>query len=303
MVDLSVDLFGKTLINPVMTASGTFGFGEEFSNFYDLNVLGGISVKGTTKELRFGNNLPRIAEVKSGILNSVGLQNPGIDNVLAKHLPQLRRKYKNIIMLNIGGFDIAEFVECIEKADKSNDFDFIELNISCPNLHNNGKNFGVDKDSAALVVKNVRKLTKKPIVVKLTPNVTDITEIAKAVEAEGADGISLINTLLGMKIDIKTRRPILANKMGGYSGDGVFPVAVRCVYQVANAVKVPVIGMGGISTAKDVIEMMMAGATAVEVGTANLINPYVSKEIVENLPMELENIGVKNIREIIGVVK
>ena len=302
MVNTKVKLSGIELKNPIITASGTFGFGKEFGELYDLNCLGGISVKGTTLNARFGNPTPRIAECKAGILNSVGLQNPGIDSVLKNELPSLRKSYDNLILLNVGGFSVEEFATCVKKANDSTDFDIIELNISCPNVHKDGKNFGTDVNSAKEIMRAIRKETTKPIYVKLTPNVTNISEIAKAMEGEGADGLSLINTLLGMRIDVRRKAPVLKNIMGGYSGEGIFPVAVRCVYQVAKAVKIPLIGMGGVSTAYDVIELMMAGATAVQVGTANLIEPYAAKNIVESLPKVMKELKINDINEIIGAV-
>lgn len=298
--DLAVSLSGIELENPVIPASGTFGFGYEFADFYDINILGAISIKGTTKEERYGNPLPRIAECKSGLINSIGLQNPGIDAVIEKEIPHLRKIYNKPIIANISGFSIEEYVFNCEKIDKLNDVQIIELNISCPNVHNGGMAFGTNPESAKEVIEAVKKVTTKPVYVKLTPNVTDIVNIAKACEEAGADGIVLINTLLGMRINLKTKQPIVANKMGGFSGPAIFPVALRMVYQVFEAVNIPIIGVGGIESAEDVIEMMLAGATAVEVGAANLKNPYACKEIIEELPNALKKYGIDNLRDIIG---
>lgn len=300
MVDLSVNLSGLKLDNPIIPASGTFGYGMEFKDFYDINILGSFSMKGTTKDERFGNPTPRIAECTAGMINSVGLQNPGVDFVVEKQFPMMKNYFKKPIVANISGFSIDEYVYCAEKIDKEDQVGIIEINISCPNVHNGGMSFGTDPKSAAEVTKAVKAVTTKPVYMKLTPNVTNIVEIAKACEDAGADGISMINTLLGMRIDLRTKKPIIANKMGGFSGPAIFPVAVRMVYQVYDAVKIPIIGMGGISTAKDVIEMMLAGATAVQIGSANLKNPYVCKEIIEELPKEMEKYGISSLREIIG---
>lgn len=300
MVDLSVNLSGVRLDNPVIPASGTFGYGYEFSEFFDINILGSISFKGTTKEPRFGNHTPRIAECTSGLINSVGLANPGIEKVISEELPKLRKCFSKPLIANISGFSIEEYVYCCEKIDCEDQVEIIELNISCPNVHNGGMAFGTSPETAAEVVSAVRKTVKKPLYVKLSPNVTDIAEIAKACECAGADGISLINTLLGMRIDIKTRRPVVANKMGGFSGPAVFPVALRMVYQVYEAVKIPIIGMGGVSSARDVVEMMLAGASAVQVGAANLVNPYACKEIIEQLPELLSGYGIESISELTG---
>ena len=300
MKDLSVNLSGLKLDNPIIPASGTFGYGMEFKDFYDINILGSFSMKGTTKDERFGNPTPRIAECTSGMINSVGLQNPGVDFVVEKQFPMMKNYFKKPIVANISGFSIDEYVYCAKKIDKEDQVGIIEINISCPNVHNGGMSFGTDPKSAAEVTKAVKAVTTKPVYMKLTPNVTNIVEIAKACEDEGADGISMINTLLGMRIDLKTKKPIIANKMGGFSGPAIFPVAVRMVYQVYDAVKIPIIGMGGISTAKDVIEMMLAGATAVQIGSANLKNPYVCKEIIEDLPKEMEKSGINSLAEIIG---
>ena len=302
-LDMSVELCGVKLDNPVVPASGTFGFGREHNNFYDINILGSISVKGTTREARFGNPTPRIAECRAGLINSVGLQNPGVDAVVAEELPRLRKIFRKPIIANISGFSIDEYVECCSKVDKEEQVAIIEVNVSCPNVHNGGMSFGTQPEMAAEVTRAVKAVTTKPVFVKLSPNVTDIVAIAKACEEAGADGICLINTLLGMRIDIKRRRPVIANKMGGFSGPAVFPVAVRMVYQVANACNVPVMGCGGVESAEDVIEMMMAGATAVQVGAANLKNPYACKQIIEDLPVVMEQLGIERLSDIIGIVK
>lgn len=303
MVDTKVSLSGLILDNPVIPASGTFGFGQEYKDFYDINILGSISIKGTTVDYRFGNETPRIAECTSGLINSVGLQNPGVDKVVSEELPNLAKIYNKKIIANISGFSIEEYVECAKKMDVVENVGIIEVNVSCPNVHNGGMAYGVSAQSVSEVTKAVKDVTKKPVYIKLSPNVTDIVEIAKACESSGADGLSLINTLLGMRIDIRRKVPVIANKMGGFSGPAIFPVALRMVYQVANAVKIPVIGMGGVSSAQDVIEMMMAGASAVQVGSANLVNPFVCKEIIEELPLTMEELGIKSLREIIGIVK
>ncbi len=297
---LSVTLSGIKLNNPVIPASGTFGFGYEFADFYDINILGSISFKGTTKDERFGNQQPRIAECKEGLINSIGLQNPGIDVVIEKELPRLRKVFKNPLIANISGFSIDEYTYCCEKIDKEEQVEIIEVNISCPNVHNGGMAFGTSAEAAREVTKAVKAVTTKPVYIKLTPNVTNIAEIAKACEEGGADGIVLINTLLGMRIDLKTRKPVIANKMGGFSGPAILPVAERMVYQVYEAVNIPIIGVGGIETAEDVIEMMLAGATAVEVGAANLKNPYACKEIIENLPKVMEKYKIEKLSDIIG---
>ncbi|MEE0514544.1 MAG: dihydroorotate dehydrogenase [Emergencia sp.] len=303
MVDLKVNLSGITLDNPVIPASGTFGYGKEFAEIYDINILGSISFKGTTREARLGNPLPRIAECTDGMINSVGLQNPGLDAVCEKELPDLAKIYKKPVIANISGFSIDEYTACASAMDKQEQVGIIEVNVSCPNVHNGGMAYGVLPESAAEVTRAVKAVTSKPVYIKLSPNVTDIVEIAKACEEAGADGLSLINTLLGMRIDISRRKPVIANKMGGFSGPAIFPVAVRMVYQVANAVNIPVIGMGGVSSARDVIEMMMAGASAVQVGAANLVNPYACKEIIEDLPKLCEELGIEKLSEIIGIVK
>ena len=302
-LDMSVELCGVKLDNPVIPASGTFGFGREHNNFYDINILGSISVKGTTREARFGNPTPRIAECRAGLINSVGLQNPGVDAVVAQELPRLRKIFRKPIIANISGFSIDEYVECCSKIDKEEQVAIIEVNVSCPNVHNGGMSFGTQPEMAAEVTRAVKAVTTKPVFVKLSPNVTDIVAIDKACEEAGADGICLINTLLGMRIDIKRRRHVIANKMGGFSGPAVFPVAVRMVYQVANACNIPVMGCGGVESAEDVIEMMMAGATAVQVGAANLKNPYAGKEIIEQLPIVMEQLGIERLSDIIGIVK
>ncbi len=303
MVDLKVTLSGITLDNPVIPASGTFGYGREFADLYDLNILGSISFKGTTRQARLGNPLPRIAECTGGLINSVGLQNPGLEAVCAEELPHLAKLYNKPVIANISGFSLEEYVDCAAAMDKQDPVGIIEANVSCPNVHNGGMAYGVCPESAAEVTAAVKAVTAKPVYIKLSPNVTDITEIARACEDAGADGISLINTLLGMRIDIARRKPVIANKMGGFSGPAIFPVAVRMVYQVAKAVKIPVIGMGGVSSARDVIEMMMAGATAVQIGAANLVNPYACKEIIEALPGLCEELGIEKLADIIGIIE
>lgn len=300
MVNTSVNLCGISLTNPVIPASGTFGFGYEFTRFYDINILGSISLKGTTKEPRFGNPTPRIAECPSGLLNAVGLQNPGAEKVLHHELKALKAVYKKPVMANVSGFSVGDYVSAVEMLNTDDGIGWFEINISCPNVHGGGLAFGTSAENAAAVTKAVRAVTNKPIIIKLSPNVTDITEIAKACESAGADGVSLINTLLGMKIDLKTKKPLLANKTGGLSGPAVKPVAVRMVYQVYEAVKIPIVGMGGISTADDVLEFMLAGAAAVEVGAANLIDPYACKKIIEDLPRAMEKYGINNLSKIIG---
>ena len=300
---LSVNLCGIELDNPVIPASGTFGYGYEFADYYDINCLGTFSFKGTTKEPHFGNPTPRIAECTNGLINSIGLQNPGVDKVISEELPKLKKFFNKPVMANVSGFAVEDFAFTCEKLDKEEQVGWLEVNVSCPNVHGGGMAFGTNAETAASVVAAVKKVTKKPVIIKLSPNVTDIVSIAKACEAAGADGISLINTLLGMRIDLKTRKPVVANKMGGFSGPAIFPVAIRMVYQVANAVKVPVVGMGGVSSAEDVIEMMLAGATAVEVGAANLVDPLAGKKIIEDLPKVMDKYGIDNISEIIGGVK
>ncbi len=301
--DTSVVLSGVRLDNPVIPASGCFGYGYGMSEYYDIDILGSISFKGTTREARYGNPLPRVAECREGMINAVGLQNPGIDAVIAEELPKMREKFHKPIIANISGFSIDEYVECCAKIDKEEQVEIIELNVSCPNVHGGGMSFGTSPESVAEVVKAVKKVITKPLYVKLTPNVTDIVAIAKAAEKAGADGICLINTMLGMRIDTRTRKPVIANKMGGFSGAAVFPVAVRMVYQVSKACKIPVIGCGGVESAEDVVEMMMAGATAVEVGAANLRNPYASKDIVEALPDVMQRLGIERLTDIIGIVE
>lgn len=303
MGKLSVNLCGIELDNPVIPASGTFGYGYEFAEFYDINILGTFSFKGTTKDARFGNPTPRIAECYSGLINAVGLQNPGVNAVIKEELPKLKKVFDKKVMANVSGFSIDDYVYTCEKIDKCDQVGWLEVNVSCPNVHGGGMSFGTSAQSVSEVVKAVKNVTTKPVIMKLTPNVTDIVSIAKACEDSGADGISLINTMLGMRIDLKTKKPVIANKMGGFSGPAIFPVAVRMVYQVANAVKIPVIGMGGVSSAEDVIEMMLAGATAVEVGAENLINPFACKEIIENLPSVMEKYKIEKLTDIIGACK
>ena len=302
MVKCDISLAGLHLANPVVPASGTFGFGLEMADAYDLNVLGGISLKGTTLEPRFGNECPRIAECSDGLINSVGLQNPGIDALVGQKVPCLREIYSGCVIANISGFSVEEYVKCCEKADTCGGIDIVEVNISCPNVHGGGLAFGTSAKAAAEVTAAVKAVCRKPVFVKLSPNVTDIASIAKACEDAGADGLTLINTILGMRIDIARRRPVVANRYGGFSGRAVFPIALRMVNQVAHACSIPVMGCGGVASAEDVVEMMMAGATAVQVGAENLRNPMVCKEIVESLPSVLERIGVKDINEIIGTV-
>ena len=302
MVDLRTKLSSLELDNPLIPASGCYGFGQDFAPLYDLNILGSISFKGTTVEPREGNALPRIAECPMGMLNSVGLQNPGVKVVVEEELPALKKIFHKPLVANISGFSFDEFSILAEEMDKVENVGLLEVNISCPNVHNGGMAFGTDAKNVAEVCKRVKEKTKKPVYMKLSPNVTDITEMAKAAEASGADGISLINTLLGMRIDIKRRRPVLANKVGGYSGPGVFPIALRMVYQVRKAVQIPIIGMGGIASAEDVIEMMMAGASAVEIGAENLVHPYVCRDILENLPILCEELGISSLQEIIGII-
>ena len=300
MVSTKVNLCGVELDNPVIPASGTFGFGQEFHELYDINLLGSFSFKGTTREPRFGNPTPRIAECPSGMLNAVGLQNPGVDHVIAHELPELRKIFHKPVMANISGFSIDEYVEVAEKLDKEDGIGWLEVNISCPNVHGGGMSFGTDPKAAGEVTKAVRAVTKHPIIIKLSPNVTDIVSIAKACEDNGADSVSLINTLMGMRLNLRTRKPIITNITGGYSGPAVFPVALRMVYQVSKAVNIPVVGLGGISTAKDVIEMMMAGATAVQVGAANLVDPFACKTIIEDLPKVMEEYKIESLTDIIG---
>ena len=300
MGKMSVNLCGIELSNPVIPASGTFGYGYEFAELYDINILGTFSFKGTTKEPRFGNPTPRIAETASGMLNAVGLQNPGVEKVISEELPKLKTVFHKKVMANISGFSQEDYVYTAEKLDREEMVGWLEINISCPNVHGGGMSFGTDPKAAFEVIEAVRKAVRKPVIAKLSPNVTDITEIAKACEAAGADGVSLINTLLGMRIDLKTRKPVLKNITGGLSGPAVFPVALRMVYQTAKAVRIPVIGMGGVASAEDVIEMMLAGACAVEIGAENLRDPFASKKIIEDLPRAMEQYGIEKLRDIIG---
>ena len=300
---LSVNLCGIELENPVIPASGTFGYGYEFAELYDINCLGTFSFKGTTKDARFGNPTPRIAECTAGMINAVGLQNPGVERVISEELPRLATCFHKPVMANVSGFSVEDYAYTCQRLDAEPQVGWLEVNISCPNVHGGGMSFGTDPKAAAEVTAAVKKVTTKPVILKLSPNVTDIVSIAKACEDAGADGISLINTMLGMRIDLMRRRPVIANKMGGFSGSAIFPIAVRMVYQVANAVKVPVIGMGGVSCAEDVLEMMMAGATAVEVGAANLVDPYICRDIVRDLPRVMEKYRVENLSDIIGGVK
>ena len=303
MGKLNVTLCGITLDNPVIPASGTFGFGYEFAELYDINCLGTFSFKGTTRDARFGNPTPRIAECTAGMINAVGLQNPGVDRVISEELPRLAQCFHKPVMANVSGFSIEDYAYTCEKLDKEAQVGWLEVNVSCPNVHGGGMSFGTNPEAAAEVTRAVKKVTTKPVIIKLSPNVTDIVSIAKACEEAGADGISLINTLLGMRIDLRRRAPVIANRMGGFSGSAIFPVAVRMVYQVANAVKIPVVGMGGVSSAEDVIEMMMAGATAVEIGAANLVNPYAARDIVNDLPRVMEQYGISSLESIIGACK
>ena len=302
MVDISVNLAGMEMDNPVVPASGTFGFGNEFKDFYDINILGSFSFKGTTKEARFGNPTPRIAECKNGMINAVGLQNPGVHHVIEHELVEMKKYFHKPVIANVSGFSVDDYAYTCELLDKQEQVGILEVNVSCPNVHGGGMSFGTSPQAAAEVTRAVKAVTSKPVFIKLSPNVTDIVAIARACEEAGADGICLINTMLGMRIDVKRRQPVIANKMGGFSGDAIFPVAVRMVYQVSKACGIPVMGCGGVSTAKDVIEMMMAGATAVQVGAANLVNPYACKDIIEALPVECEKLGINKISDIIGVV-
>ena len=299
-MDTSVILSGLTLSNPVIPASGTFGYGYEFAEWYDINILGSFSFKGTTKEPRFGNPTPRIAECESGLINAVGLQNPGVEKVISEELPKLAECFSKPVVANVSGFSVEEYQYTCEKLEKEEQVGLIEVNVSCPNVHGGGMSFGTSPKSAAKVTRAVKEVTKKPVYIKLSPNVTDIVAIAKACADAGADGISLINTLLGMRIDLKTKKPVIANKMGGFSGPAIKPVALRMVYQVYEAVKIPIIGMGGISSAEDVLEFMLAGATAVEVGAANLIDPFACKKIVEDLPCVMDKYGINKLTDIIG---
>ena len=300
MVNTKVNLCGLQLDNPVIPASGTFGYGYEFAELYDINILGSFSFKGTTREPRFGNPTPRIADCTAGLINSVGLQNPGVEKVISEELPKLKKVFHKSVIANVSGFSVEDYAYSCEKLDKEEQVGILEVNVSCPNVHHGGMSFGTVPQAAAEVTRAVKAVTTKPIFIKLTPNVTDIVSIAKACEEAGADGISLINTMLGMRIDLKTGKPVVANKKGGFSGAAIFPVAVRMVYEVYEAVNIPVIGVGGVQSAENVIEMMMAGATAVEVGAANLVNPFACKEIVENLPVVMEKYNIKDLKDIIG---
>ena len=297
---LSVNLCGEELDNPVIPASGTFGYGYEFAELYDINCLGTFSFKGTTKEPRFGNPTPRIAECTAGMINAVGLQNPGVDKVISEELPRLKKCFNKKVMANVSGFSVDEYAYTCERLDCQEQVGWLEVNVSCPNVHGGGMSFGTDPKAAAQVTKAVKAVTKKPVIIKLSPNVTDIVSIAKACEDAGADGISLINTLLGMRIDLRTKKPVIANTMGGFSGSAIFPVALRMVYQVSSAVNIPVVGMGGVSSAEDVIEMMLAGATAVEIGAANLVDPFICKKIVEALPAAADKYNINELKDIIG---
>ncbi len=300
MGEMRVDLCGITLDNPVIPASGTFGFGSEFAELYDINILGTFSFKGTTKDARFGNPTPRIAECTAGMINAVGLQNPGVDKVISEELPKLKKCFHKPVMANVSGFSVEDYAYTCERLDKEAQVGWLEVNVSCPNVHGGGMSFGTDPAAAAEVTRAVKAVTTKPVIIKLSPNVTDIISIAKACEEAGADGISLINTLLGMRIDLHRKKPIIANTMGGFSGPAIFPVALRMVYQVSRAVSIPVIGMGGVSSAEDVIEMMLAGATAVEVGAANLVDPCVCRDIIEELPAAMDKYGITDLSSIIG---
>ena len=300
---MNVNLCGIELDNPVIPASGTFGYGYEFAELYDINELGTFSFKGTTREPRFGNPTPRIAECPGGMINAVGLQNPGVEKVISEELPKLKKVFHKPVMANVSGFSVADYAYTCEKLDKEEQVGWLEVNISCPNVHGGGMSFGTEPCAAAEVTRAVKAVTRKPVIIKLSPNVTDIVSIARACEDAGADGISLINTMLGMRVNLRTRKPVIANTMGGFSGPAIFPIAVRMVYQVAKAVKIPVIGMGGVSGAEDVIEMMLSGATAVEVGAANLVNPFASRDIVRALPEAMEKYGIQNLKDIIGGIQ
>ena len=299
-MNTKVNLCGIELDNPVIPASGTFGYGYEFAELYDINELGTFSFKGTTKDARFGNPTPRIAECPNGMINAVGLQNPGVENVISRELPKLKECFHKPVMANVSGFSVEDYAYTCQRLDAQDQVGWLEVNVSCPNVHGGGMSFGTQPEAAAEVTRAVKAVTKKPVIIKLSPNVTDIVSIAKACEDAGADGISLINTMLGMRIDLRRRKPVIANTMGGYSGPGIFPVALRMVYQVSKAVSVPVIGMGGVSSAEDVIEMMLAGATAVEIGAANLVNPFASRDIVRQLPQTMNKYGIENLTDIIG---
>jgi len=297
---LSVNLCGESLDNPIIPASGTFGYGYEFAELYDINILGTFSFKGTTREPRFGNPTPRIAECTAGMINAVGLQNPGVEKVISEELPKMKAVFNKKVMANVSGFSVEDYAYTCELLDKCEEVGWLEVNVSCPNVHGGGMSFGTEPKAAAEVTRAVKAVTKKPVIIKLSPNVTDIVSIAKACEDAGADGISLINTLLGMRIDLRTKKPVIANKMGGFSGAAILPVALRMVYQVYDAVKIPIVGMGGVSNARDVIEMMLAGATAVEVGAQNLVEPLACKHIIEELPAVIDKYGIKNLTDIIG---
>ncbi len=303
MERLKVNLCGIEMDNPIIPASGTFGYGYEFAELYDINMLGTFSFKGTTKEPRFGNPTPRIAECTAGMINAVGLQNPGVEKVIGEELPKLAKCFNKKVMANVSGFSVEDYAYTCEKLDKCDQVGWLEVNISCPNVHGGGMSFGTSPEAAATIVKAVKAVTTKPVIVKLSPNVTDIVAIAKACEEAGADGLSLINTLMGMRIDLKTKKPVIANKMGGFSGPAIFPVAVKMVYQVAQAVKIPIVGMGGVSSAEDVIELMLAGATAVQVGAANLVDPYICRDIINDLPRVMDKYRINSLSEIIGGVK
>ena len=300
MVNTKINLCSIEIDNPIIPASGTFGFGYEFAELYDINCLGTFSFKGTTKDPRFGNPTPRIAECPSGMINAVGLQNPGVDKVISEELPKLKKCFSKPVMANVSGFSVEDYAYTCERLDKEDQVGWLEVNVSCPNVHGGGMSFGTSPEAAATVTKAVKAVTTKPVIIKLSPNVTDIVSIALACEEAGADGISLINTLLGMRIDLKTKKPVIANKMGGYSGSAILPVALRMVYQVYDAVKIPIVGMGGVSSAQDVIEMMLAGASAVEIGAMNLISPYICRDIVNELPEVMKKYGIKDLNEIIG---
>ncbi len=297
---LSVNLCGENLDNPIIPASGTFGYGYEFAELYDINILGTFSFKGTTREPRFGNPTPRIAECTAGMINAVGLQNPGVEKVISEELPKMKAVFNKKVMANVSGFSVEDYAYTCELLDGCDEVGWLEVNVSCPNVHGGGMSFGTEPEAAAEVTRAVKAVTKKPVIIKLSPNVTDIASIAKACEDAGADGISLINTLLGMRIDLRTKKPVIANKMGGFSGAAILPVALRMVYQVYDAVKIPIVGMGGVSCARDVIEMMLAGATAVEIGAANLVEPLACKHIIEELPAVMDKYGIKNLTDIIG---
>ncbi len=297
---LSVNLCGENLDNPIIPASGTFGYGYEFAELYDINILGTFSFKGTTREPRFGNPTPRIAECTAGMINAVGLQNPGVEKVISEELPKMKAVFNKKVMANVSGFSVEDYAYTCELLDRCSEVGWLEVNVSCPNVHGGGMSFGTEPEAAAEVTRAVKAVTKKPVIIKLSPNVTDIVSIAKACEDAGADGISLINTLLGMRIDLRTKKPVIANKMGGFSGAAILPVALRMVYQVYEAVKIPIVGMGGVSCARDVIEMMLAGATAVEIGAANLVEPLACKHIIEELPAVMDKYGIKNLTDIIG---